>query len=64
MDENGIREQKKMLRRKVRDKISNLTAEEIASQCPCSLLCAMPGLTGISVHGHETGAASEGVSKC
>ena len=64
MDENGIREQKKMLRRKVRDKLSNLTAEEIASQCVCALLCAMSGLTAISVHHHQTGIAYEGVSAC
>lgn len=64
MAENGIPEQKKMLRRKVRDKISNLTTEEIASQCLCPLLCAISGLTAISVHHHETGTAFEGVSKC
>lgn len=41
MDGEGIQEQKKMLRRKVRDKISSLTPEEIASQCLCPLLCTI-----------------------
>ena len=34
MEGDGLREQKKMLRRKVKDKLVALTSEEIENQCP------------------------------